>query len=168
MSLNPLSGLNFGLLSILSAHTMQKVENLPHLFRFYGSDISIGGALACYKVDIKDTFQPNRWLKRIRVMDLLDELKKLITKLNEEKIEYALCGGLAMAIYALPRATLDIDILIEASSLETTRRAVYDLGFTLKAAPMEFHGGKVHIHRVSKIEPGYRRDPYVGFADRHT
>ena len=87
-------------------------------------------------------------------MDLLDELKKLITKLNEENIEYALCGGLAMAIYALPRATLDIDILIEASSLESTRLAVYELGFTVQAAPMEFHGGKVHIHRVSKIETG--------------
>lgn len=87
-------------------------------------------------------------------MDLLDELKKLIAKLNEENIEYALCGGLAMAIYALPRATLDIDILIEASSLENTRRAVHELGFTVQAAPMEFHGGKIHIHRVSKIEPG--------------
>ena len=51
-------------------------------------------------------------------MDMLDELKNLITRLNEEKIEYALCGGLAMAIYALPRATFDIDLLIEASSLE--------------------------------------------------
>jgi len=87
-------------------------------------------------------------------MDILDELKKLINRLNEEKIEYALCGGLAMAIYALPRATLDIDILVEASSLETTQRAVHALGFTLKADPMEFHGGKVHIQRVSKIEPG--------------
>jgi hypothetical protein len=87
-------------------------------------------------------------------MDILDELKKLIVKLNQEKIEYALCGGLAMAIYALPRATLDIDILIEASSLEAARRAVHDLGFTLEAAPMEFHGGKILIRRVSKIEPG--------------
>jgi hypothetical protein len=87
-------------------------------------------------------------------MDILDELKKLIAKLNQEDIEYALCGGLAMAIYALPRATLDIDILIESNSLERTRRAVHDLGFNLKAAPMEFQGGKVHIHRVSKIGPG--------------
>jgi hypothetical protein len=87
-------------------------------------------------------------------MDILDELKKLISKLNSEEIEFALCGGLAMAIYALPRATLDIDLLIEASSLEATKRAVHDLGFTVKAAPMEFHGGKMHIHRVSKIEPG--------------
>jgi len=87
-------------------------------------------------------------------MDILNELKNLIGKLNEENIEYALCGGLAMAVYALPRATLDIDILIEASSLEDTRRAVHDLGFTVKAAPMEFQDGKIQIHRVSKIEPG--------------
>lgn len=87
-------------------------------------------------------------------MDILEELKNLIAKLNEENIEYALCGGLAMAIYALPRATLDIDLLIDESSLERTTRAVYDLGFTLKAEPMEFHGGKIHIHRLSKIEPG--------------
>jgi hypothetical protein len=87
-------------------------------------------------------------------MDLLDELKKLITRLNEERIEYALCGGMAMAVYALPRATLDIDIMIESSSLAATKHAVYELGFTLSAMPMEFHGGKVHLHRVSKIEPG--------------
>jgi len=48
-------------------------------------------------------------------MDILEELKELIKKLNQEEIEYALCGGLAMAIYALPRATLDIDILIEST-----------------------------------------------------
>ncbi len=36
-------------------------------------------------------------------MELIDELKRLVTKLDEEGIEYALCGGLAMAVYALPR-----------------------------------------------------------------
>ncbi|MDI6776988.1 MAG: hypothetical protein QMD03_07085 [Syntrophales bacterium] len=86
-------------------------------------------------------------------MDVLDELKRLVTKLDEERIEYALCGGLAMAVYALPRATLDVDIMIESSSLNRSKRAVHELGFTMSALPMEFHGGKVHIHRVSKIEP---------------
>jgi hypothetical protein len=85
-------------------------------------------------------------------MDLLVELKQLIFRLNAKNIEYALCGGLAMAVYALPRATLDIDLLIEASSLENTKHAVHELGFTVPAAPMEFHSGKVRIHRVSKIE----------------
>jgi hypothetical protein len=87
-------------------------------------------------------------------IDILGELKKLINRLNEEQIEYALCDGLAMAVYALPRDTLEIDIMIEAISLETTQRAVHALGFTLNADPMEFHGGKVYIQRISKIEPG--------------
>jgi len=86
-------------------------------------------------------------------MDLLEELKKLVDRLNEEGIDYAMCGGLAMAVYALPRATLDIDIMIEANSLDKTKDAVHQLGFTLTAVPMSFSGGKVRIHRISKIEP---------------
>jgi len=58
-----------------------------------------------------------------------------------------------MAIYALPRATLDIDIMIEANFLDKTKRVVHDLGFIVSAMPMKLHGGKIHIHRVSKIDP---------------
>lgn len=87
-------------------------------------------------------------------MDILEELKKLVEQLDKEKIQYALCGGLAMAIYALPRATLDIDIMIESDSLEKTSQAIDVLGFSLSAMPMEFKGGKVRIHRLSKIEAG--------------
>jgi len=47
-----------------------------------------------------------------------------------------------MAVYALPRATLDIDILIEADSLGRTKQAVQDLGFILSDIPMEFQGGQ--------------------------
>lgn len=86
-------------------------------------------------------------------MDILNELKILTEKLKKENIDYALCGGgLALAIYALPRATLDIDILVESSFLERIEKIVYDLGYTLKAEPMDFHGGKIQIHRVTKIE----------------
>jgi hypothetical protein len=85
-------------------------------------------------------------------MDLLEELKNLIAKLHSEGIEYALCGGLAMAIYAMPRATLDIDIMIELGTLFRTKRAVEDLGFTISGAPMEFHDGKVQIYRLCKID----------------
>ncbi len=85
-------------------------------------------------------------------MDLLEELKRLTAKLSEAGIEYALCGGLAMAIYARPRATLDIDILIELTSLFRTKRAVEELGFAFSAEPMEFHGGRVQIYRLCKID----------------
>jgi hypothetical protein len=87
-------------------------------------------------------------------LEILDELQQLIARLNDERIEYALCGGLAMAVYALPRATLDIDILIEPSSLDPAKRAAQKSGFTVNAIPMQFHGGKIRIDRVSKIEAG--------------
>ena len=85
-------------------------------------------------------------------MDLLEELEHLSTKLSQEGIEYALCGGLAMAIYARPRATLDIDMMIEPGSLFRTKRAVEELGFTIGSEPMNFHGGKVQIYRLCKID----------------
>jgi len=85
-------------------------------------------------------------------MDLLEELKNLIAKLDSHKIDYALCGGLALAIYARPRATLDIDIMIELDSLPKAKNAAGGLGFTLSAAPVEFHGGKVIIHQLTKID----------------
>jgi hypothetical protein len=44
-------------------------------------------------------------------MDLLGELENLTAKLELLEIDYALCGGLALAIYARPRATLDIEYL---------------------------------------------------------
>ena len=52
------------------------------------------------------------------MFDLYYEFRKLITALDERQIEYALCGGLAMAVYDHPRATVDIDILILSESLD--------------------------------------------------
>ena len=63
-------------------------------------------------------------------MDLLEELKKLSLKLDQAGIDYALCGGLAIAIYAKPRATLDIDIMIDPAFLSKTKKATQELGFT--------------------------------------
>ena len=63
------------------------------------------------------------------MLDLYEELRRLIAALDEHKIEYALCGGLAMAIFDRPRATVDIDLLIEAESLVE----LIDLAKTLSA-----------------------------------
>jgi hypothetical protein len=36
-------------------------------------------------------------------MNLFEELKTIFLKLDSEKVDDALCGGLAMAVYAFPR-----------------------------------------------------------------
>jgi hypothetical protein len=43
---------------------------------------------------------------------LLGELSQLISALSENGVEYAVCGGLSLAIHGFARATLDIDVLI--------------------------------------------------------
>jgi hypothetical protein len=87
------------------------------------------------------------------MLDLYEELRILVGKLQESKIEYALCGGLALAVYGLPRATIDIDLLITKDSLADVQTIAQELRYTLKATPMEFAKGVIEIHRVSKIDP---------------
>src|SRR5690349_18713663 len=82
---------------------------------------------------------------------LFDELKAVLCRLETDKIEYALCGGLALAIHGLPRATVDIDLLLRSEDWERLQESAGKLGFNLPASPMHFGGGKVEIRRVSKI-----------------
>jgi len=43
------------------------------------------------------------------MIDIIDELKGLISQLDQGGIDYALCGGLALAVYDRARATADIE-----------------------------------------------------------
>jgi len=84
------------------------------------------------------------------MLDLYEELKAIAKKLNESRVDYALCGGLAVAIFGIPRATVDIDILIQPESLERVLALARAEGYVMRANPMAFAGGAVEIHRVSK------------------
>ena len=87
------------------------------------------------------------------MLDLYDELKALTGSFDSNGIDYALCGGLAMAVYGLTRATVDIDILIQEEYLEAAGSAARELGYTVAAAPMSFAGGSIKIRRISKLDP---------------
>jgi hypothetical protein len=90
------------------------------------------------------------------MLDLYDELKSLIAIFDRNRVAYALCGGLAMAVHGIPRATIDIDMLIANEALSSAQSAARQLGYTLIAAPMSFADGKAQIHRISKIDPDSR------------
>ena len=51
------------------------------------------------------------------MLDLYEEFRKLIGALDERHVDYALCGGIAMAVYDYPRAI----------SLKMTRSSPQDL-----------------------------------------
>ncbi len=83
---------------------------------------------------------------------LLDELSQIISALEDGGIEYAVCGGLALAIHGLARATLDIDILIQPESLEKTYKIAAEKEFDIRELDISFKERAVEIQRVSKID----------------
>jgi hypothetical protein len=87
------------------------------------------------------------------LLDLYEELTSIIGALDARGIEYALCGGLAMAVWDEPRATVDIDLLVQPQSVPAIEEVVAPLGYTFKARPMSFSDGAIEIRRVTKIDP---------------
>ena len=88
------------------------------------------------------------------MFDLYEELRKITSALDAHNIAYALCGGLAMAIYDHARTTIDIDILILSESLESTLEVAAELGYSIRGPDMHF--GEIEIRRVSRIHPATR------------
>ena len=86
-------------------------------------------------------------------MDIVAELRQVTERLDRAGVDYALCGGLAMAVYALPRATLDIDLLIQAEALAAAERALAPIGYFVGTADMSFNQGKVRMTRLCKVDP---------------
>jgi len=87
------------------------------------------------------------------MFDLYEELRKVISAFDRKRIDYALCGGLAMAVYNHPRATIDIDMLISAEAFELVPEVAKELGYTIRGLDMSFANGAIEIRRVSKIHP---------------
>jgi len=86
-------------------------------------------------------------------MDIFEELAQLTFQFKEQQIEYALCGGLAMAVYAFPRATMNIDILIDPHTLSQAKSIANALGFSFETEIMSFKEGAIQIVRLTKIDP---------------
>lgn len=64
-------------------------------------------------------------------MGLYEELCALASALDDAGVEYALYGGLALAVHGVPRETAAIDILAHASDLAGIRAVAKQRGFTL-------------------------------------
>jgi hypothetical protein len=88
-------------------------------------------------------------------LDLIAELEALIESFERGGVEYALCGGLAVAVHGHPRATMDIDVLVRAEQLASAIEVARELGFDLPARKMIFGlraGTPREMQRVSKLD----------------
>jgi predicted nucleotidyltransferase len=84
---------------------------------------------------------------------LYDALRSVLDALDQARVDSALIGGLAVAVWGAPRATKDIDLLVRSEDLEKAMEAVRGCGFTLAALPFEFKDGTV-LQRVNRVDEG--------------
>lgn len=79
------------------------------------------------------------------MLDIAEELRLLVAKLDEQNIKYALCGGMAMAIHARARFTIDIDVLIEEQSLTAAMRVAASLAYDIRGKDLSLADGAIEI-----------------------
>jgi hypothetical protein len=89
-------------------------------------------------------------------LDLIAELEAVLDGFAHAGIAHALCGGLAVAIHGHPRATMDIDVLVEAAHLGSALAVARSVGFDIPARKMTFGQRTAtprEVQRVSKLDP---------------
>lgn len=84
-------------------------------------------------------------------MDIAVEFRELIATLNKAGVEYAVCGGFALAMHGHPRATMDIDVVTTADNVDRIKAIAAGCGYTLTGGLFHFQNGKLWAHRVTKI-----------------
>ena len=74
-------------------------------------------------------------------MKLKEELLKIAACFERSKIDYALCGGLAVVVHGYPRLTKDIDMLIRPEELDHAREQLAKIEYDLEAGTFRFNPG---------------------------
>jgi hypothetical protein len=87
------------------------------------------------------------------MFDILEELHRLVTALDERGVDYALCGGMAMGVHGRALTTIDIDLMILSDSLDEVLAIAKSFGYDIRGKDLSFANGAVEIRRVSKIDP---------------
>ncbi|MBK7875101.1 MAG: hypothetical protein IPJ77_05010 [Planctomycetes bacterium] len=88
-------------------------------------------------------------------MNIVDELLALVTEFEASQLDYAVCGGLALAAHGHVRYTGDIELLIPEEQLARAVEAARRRGFTLVGRRSSLGAGTERersIHRMSKTE----------------
>jgi len=87
------------------------------------------------------------------VLDLLEEFRSLVAALEAGRVEFAVCGGLAVAVHARPRATLDVDLLLPPDHIDRARQIARGLGYRIETGLLVVRRDVVEMHRMSKPDP---------------
>ena len=90
--------------------------------------------------------------------DIYTEFLAVIDALNEACLDYAVCGGIGLAIHGHPRFTRNIDFLIQAESWNAIRGTLAPSGYTLAAGPIPFDTGKPTARELMRLSKATGED----------
>ena len=106
---------------------------------------------------------------------MIDTLRELLAGLErleqQEDLQVAVIGGLARGVWARPRATMDVDVIVDTTDLQTLVEAAPDAGLTTDPREVEVLRGSgmtrlrvphhlqgpVRLDVLSADHPYYRR-----------
>ncbi len=86
-------------------------------------------------------------------MNVFEEFRQLVIELEKHEVRYALVGGVAMAFYAEPRFTRDIDILVDSKDYQRAKAILEKDGYFESASPWTFRNVAIELHRFLKVTP---------------
>src|ERR1700721_1628390 len=94
---------------------------------------------------------------------VLKTLKHVWTHLEPLGLPMAVMGGLALSMWKHPRATRDVDLLVnvEASNVDAVLKAMQDAGVRLKRRPPVLQLGSFHLIQLLYEPPGTLIDAQV-------
>jgi hypothetical protein len=84
-------------------------------------------------------------------MNVFEEFKRLALELEKQGVRYALTGGVAMAFYAVPRFTRDIDLLVDSDDFGRTKDILERARYFESVSPWTFRKVAIELHRFLKI-----------------
>jgi hypothetical protein len=84
-------------------------------------------------------------------VDIVEELTSLVGALDAAGVPYAVCGALALAIHGVPRATADIDLLVQPADIERFKDVVTRCGFTIESQPFTFPTSGITMLGFTKL-----------------
>ncbi len=102
--------------------------------------------------------------------DIYETLRRLVEELNENGLEYALIGGLALVAHGYRRFTEDVDILMTPEALQVFRERLLGRGYlpTFSGATKTFRDTRTGV-RIEVITtgdyPGDGKPKPIAFPD---
>ncbi|MBI4178085.1 nucleotidyltransferase [bacterium] len=81
-------------------------------------------------------------------MDLYGHFNRITKALDKNGLEVRVVGGIALAFYTRPRATVDVDLLVQPADVDSIVRVLAKLGYEQMSPPLSLARGRLRLTRL--------------------